>query len=114
MKKSLYTAAYKVASALSNLTGGATPVARWKVALGIAVLGLSAGAMTGCELHTECYAPVPPPDVMCYDPAVPPETDPGQDDNGNGDDQGDGQGQGQTQGGDDGVMCYAPALPPEN
>jgi hypothetical protein len=96
MKKSLYKGAYRMVSVLSDITGGATPVTRWKVALGVAVLGLSAGAMTGCK-----------PVVTCYDPVIPPgeeETDAGRSTGQNPETEGEN---------DPGVMCYDPAMPPE-
>ncbi len=62
MKKTLYKGAYKAVSALSDLTGGAPVVARWKVAIAAVVLSLSAGAMSGCK----------PGEVMCYATEEPP------------------------------------------
>ncbi len=97
MKKTVYKGAYRVVSALSDLTGGASPVTKWKVALGVVIMGLSTGVMTGCE-----------PQTTCYDPAIPPGEE------GTDTRQEPGQNPGTGQGDDPDVMCYAPALPPDD
>ncbi len=101
MKKTLYKGAYKIVSGLSDLTGGASAVAKLKVALGMAILGMSAGMLTGCQPHTTCYDPVP--ELMCYDPVAPqpkPET-------------GTEPGTGGVTADNPDLLCYAPALPPD-
>lgn len=63
MKKYLYKSAYRVVSWLTDLSGGKSLLLKWKTALAVMVIGLSATATTGCK--PTCYAP-----PMCYDPAV--------------------------------------------
>ncbi len=101
MKKTLYKGAYRVVSALNDLTGGTSVVARWKVALGVVVLSLSAGALTGCNPNEEV--------VECYLTMEEDYVDPGQNP-----DQGRGGEGDEGKGDDTDIMCYAPALPPED
>jgi hypothetical protein len=113
MKKSIYRGTYRLVSWLSDKTGGAPFLVRWKVALAVVVLGISTSSLVGCEPgggEVTCYEPVPP-EVMCYDPVAPPE-----DENGNGEEGTGENGEGRTGGGgeeEEGVMCYAPVAPPE-
>jgi hypothetical protein len=115
MKKSVYRGAYNVVSWLSDRTGGASFLVRWKLALGVVILGLSTSSLVGCEPPMEtCYVSPPEEAMTCYDPVVPPGNE---EENGNGEEEGTGgneEGTGQETGGeDDGVLCYAPVAPPE-
>ena len=64
IKQTIYRFAYRVASCLSDMTGGARLFVTWKLALAAAILGFSAVSLTSCPERTTCYDPAP----MCYDP----------------------------------------------
>ncbi len=69
IKEFFYRIAYRIASRLSDISGGARFFVRWKVALAAVILGFSAVSLTGCP-RTTCYD-APAPEPTCYDPVAP-------------------------------------------
>lgn len=63
MKQAFYRFAYRIASRLSDITGGAALFVKWKVAIAAVIISLSGTAITSCK--PTCYDPGP----TCYVPA---------------------------------------------
>ncbi len=66
MKQSFYRFFYRLASRLSDITGGARPFVRWKVALAAVIIGFtSLSCRPWNDTQTTCYDRAEP---TCYDP----------------------------------------------
>ncbi len=68
LKQAFYRFAYRLASRLSDITGGARLFVRWKVALAAIIIGFSATALSCRPPWVSCYETAEP---TCYAPVAP-------------------------------------------